>query len=297
MNKPTLAAELIAEFLGTFVLILFGTGVVAMVVLFPAATPAATVHGGYTNITLGWGLAVTMGIYVAGKVSGGHLNPAVTFTLAVFRGFPWRKVLPYSIAQTAGAFSAAALVYRNYLPAFRQVDPQLERTAGVFTTFPAFPAWPQAGFLDQVIGTALLLLLIFAITDEFNVPPGANLAPLMIGLVVVAIGMSFGGMHGYPINPARDFGPRLFTAMAGFKNNGLTDGARVWWIPVVAPLIGGLVGGAVYDFGIRRFLRAQFSSSQSSSSRPSPSQSSSGQSSALRPVKSLRDVLRKKRPK
>ncbi|HZW91930.1 MAG TPA: MIP/aquaporin family protein [Candidatus Eremiobacteraceae bacterium] len=281
MNKtPTLTAELIAEFLGTFVLILFGTGVVAMVVLFPAPTPAATVHGGYTNITLGWGLAVTMGIYVAGKVSGGHLNPAVTFTLAVFRGFPWRKVLPYSVAQTAGAFFAAALVYRNYLPAFHQVDPQLERTAGVFTTFPAFPAWPEAGFLDQVIGTALLLLLVLAITDEFNVPPGANLAPLMIGLVVVAIGMSFGGMHGYPINPARDFGPRLFTALAGFKNNGLTDGARVWWIPVVAPLIGGLVGAAVYDFGIRRFLRAQFSSSQSSSSQPSSGQSSAGKSSS-----------------
>jgi glycerol uptake facilitator protein len=260
-KSPTLAAELIAEFLGTFILILFGTGVVAMVVLFPATSPAATVHGGYTNITLGWGLAVTMGIYVAGKISGGHLNPAVTLTLAVFRGFPWRKVVPYSIAQTAGAFLAAALVYRNYLPAFHLADPQLERTAGVFTTFPAFPALPQAGFLDQVIGTALLLLLVLAITDELNVPPGANLAPLMIGLVVVAIGMSFGGIHGYAINPARDFGPRLFTAVAGFRNNGLTDGPRVWWVPVLAPLVGGLVGAAVYDFGIRRFLRAFQSSS------------------------------------
>ena len=227
-----------------------------MVVLFPANTPAATIHGGYTNITLGWGLAVMMGIYVAGKVSGGHLNPAVTLALAVFRGFPWRKVVPYSIAQTAGAFLAAALVYQNYRPAFRQVDPQLERTAGVFTTFPAFPSWPQAGFLDQVIGTALLLLLVFAIADELNIPPGSNLAPAMIALVVVAIGMSFGGMHGYPINPARDFGPRLFTALAGFKNNGFTDGPRVWWVPVVAPLLGGLVGAAIYDFAIRRFLRS-----------------------------------------
>jgi glycerol uptake facilitator protein len=261
-TKPTLAAELIAEFLGTFVLMLFGMGVVAMVVLFPPSTPGAAVHGGYTNITLGWGLAVTMGIYIAGKVSGGHLNPAVTLTLAVFRGFPWSKVVPYAIAQTAGAFLAAALVYRNYLPAFHQVDPQLEKTAGVFTTFPAFPALPQAGFLDQVIGTALLLLMVLAITDELNVPPGANLAPAMIGLVVVAIGMSFGGMHGYPINPARDFGPRLFTAVAGFRNNGLTDGPRVWWVPVVAPLLGGLVGAAVYDFGIRRFLRASRASSE-----------------------------------
>ena len=260
-QKPTLFAELFAEFLGTFVLILFGTGVVAMVVLFPSADAGASVHGGYTNITLGWGLAVTMGIYVSGKVSGGHLNPAVTLTLAVFRGFPWRKVLPYSIAQTAGAFFAAALVYRNYLPAFHQFDPQLDKTAGVFTTFPAFPSLPQAGFLDQVVGTALLLLLVLAITDELNVPPGANLAPAMIGLVVVAIGMSFGGMHGYAINPARDFGPRLFTAVSGFKNNGLTDGARVWWVPVAAPLLGGLIGGSVYDFGVRRFLRALQSAS------------------------------------
>lgn len=252
--KPTLTAELIAEFLGTFVLILFGTGVVAMVALFPTGNPGETVRGGYTNITLGWGLAVTMGIYIAGKVSGAHLNPAVTLALALFRGFPWHKVLPYSIAQTAGAFAAAALVFWDYLPAFHRLDPQLERTAGIFTTFPAFPNLPQAGFLDQVIGTGLLVLMVFAIIDEFNAPPGANLAPALIGLVVVAIGMSFGGMHGYPINPARDFGPRLFTVVAGFRNNGLTDGTHVWWIPVTAPLLGGLAGAALYDFGIRRFL-------------------------------------------
>jgi glycerol uptake facilitator len=253
-GRPKLVAELMAEFLGTLVLILFGTGVVAMVVLFPTSNPGETIHGGYTNITLGWGLGVTMGIYVAGRISGAHLNPAVTLALAVFRNFSWRKVLPYTIAQTAGAFIAAGIVYRDYLPAFHRVDPDLRRTAGVFTTFPAFPALPQAGFFDQVLGTALLLLLIFAITDEWNSPPG-NLTPLMIGLVVVAIGMSFGGMHGYPINPARDFGPRLFTVVAGFQNNGITDGSRVWWIPIVAPLLGGLVGAAVYDFGIRRFLR------------------------------------------
>ncbi|HEV7220927.1 MAG TPA: MIP/aquaporin family protein [Terriglobales bacterium] len=252
--KPTLLAELLAEFLGTFVLIAFGVGVVAMVVLFPSGTAGEIVHGGYTNITLGWGLGVTMGIYVAGAISGAHLNPAVTLTLAAFRGFPWRKVAPYSLAQTAGAFVAAALVYKDYLPAFRLVDPQLVHTAGVFTTFPAFPAVLQAGFLDQMIGTGLLLLLIFAITDEFNSPPGPSLTPVMIGLVVVAIGMSFGGMHGYAINPARDFGPRLFTVVAGFHNNGITDGVRVWWVPVIAPLLGGLIGGAVYDFGIRRFL-------------------------------------------
>ena len=120
----------------------------------------------------------------------------------------------------------------------------------------------SAGFLDQVIGTGLLLLLILAITDEFNMPPGANLTPLMIGLVVVAIGMSFGGMHGYAINPARDFGPRLFTVVAGFRNNGLTDGTGAWLVPIAGPLLGGLLGSGLYDFGIRRFLRPQQHMSQ-----------------------------------
>jgi glycerol uptake facilitator protein len=256
-QKPTLAAELSAEFIGTLILILFGNGVVAMVVLFGTGAPGEIVNGGYTNITLGWGLGVAMGVYVAGRISGAHLNPAVTITLAVFRGFSWAKVAPYIVAQVAGAFLAAALVYWNYLPAFQKVDPQLERTAGVFTTFPAFPSLPMAGLLDQTIGTALLLLMILAITDELNQPPGANLTPLVVGLIVVAIGISFGGMHGYAINPARDFGPRLFTVVAGFKNNGLTDGTNAFWVPIVGPILGGLIGAGVYDLGIRRFLAAR----------------------------------------
>jgi len=241
-----LSSELFAEFLGTMVLILFGDGVVAMVVLFD--------KGGYTNITLAWGLAVTMGIYIAGKITGAHLNPAVTLPLAVFRGFPWSKVVPYWIAQVAGAFVAAGIVYWNYRLQFLRVDPLLEKTAGVFTTFPAFPLQLSAGLLDQTIGTALLVLMIFAITDERNTPPGSNMTPLMVGLVVVVIGMAFGGMHGYAINPARDFGPRLFTVVAGFKNNGLTDGSMVFWVPIVGPLAGGVIGAGAYDLTIRRML-------------------------------------------
>ncbi len=251
--KPNLLAELAAEFLGTMVLILFGNGVVAMVVLFGHRIPGEIVNGGFTNITLAWGLGVTMGIYVAGKITGAHLNPAVTIALAAYRGFPWSKVIPYSIVQIAGAFVAAALVFWNYHPAFMAADPNLDHTAGVFTTFPAFPTMLSAGLLDQTIGTALLVLMIFAITDERNQPP-ANLVPLLVGLVVVVIGMSFGGMHGYAINPARDFGPRLFTVVAGFKNNGLTDGAPVFWVPIAGPILGGLIGGLIYDQGIRRFL-------------------------------------------
>src|SRR5687767_4314344 len=139
MTSNRLAAELSAEFLGTLVLILFGTGVVAMVVLFGTGVSGELVNGGYTNITLAWGLGVTMAVYLAGRISGAHLNPAVTLTLAVFRGFPWRKVVPYMVAQIAGAFCGAAIVYWNYRPAFQRADPGLERTIGVFVTLPAFP--------------------------------------------------------------------------------------------------------------------------------------------------------------
>jgi glycerol uptake facilitator protein len=251
-GKPGLGGELLAEFLGTFVLIALGDGVVAMVVLFGSGVPGEVVKGGYTNITLGWGLAVFLGICLAGKVSGGHLNPAVTLTMAVFRGFAWRKVLPYWAAQIAGAFAAAGLIFVNYYPAFRQFDPDLSKTASVFTTFPAFPDAPMYGLLDQVVGTALLLGLVLAITDPRNGVVTKGLQPLAIGLVVLAIGVSWGGMHGYAINPARDFGPRLFTYVAGFQNTGFDS--HVFLVPIVGPLVGGLIGAAVYDGMIRRYL-------------------------------------------
>ncbi len=254
MRKYGLPAEMVAEFLGTLVLILLGSGVCAMVVLFGSGVPGEVVSGGYTNITLGWGLGVTFGIYVAGKISGAHLNPAVTLSLAIFRDFSWSKVLPYCLAQTAGAFAGAALVFFNYREAIVNFDPGLTKTAGMFTTFPAFPNTPAVGFFDQVIGTALLMLLIFAVGDEGNLPPQSNLAPLIIGLIVVAIGMSFGKLHGYAINPARDLGPRLWTVLAGYKNNGLTDGSGVWWVPIAGPLAGGLIGAGLWDLVLRPLL-------------------------------------------
>jgi glycerol uptake facilitator protein len=247
-----LAYEAMAEFLGTMTILLFGAGVVAMTVLFGNGVPGEIVNGGYTNITLGWGLAVMLGVAVAGKVSGAHLNPAVTVSMAVFRGFPWNKVLPYIGAQMSGAFCGAALVYLNYRPAFLRQDPGLETTAGVFCTFPAFPEFPAAGFIDQVLGTALLLFLVCAVTDENNLSAPSWLTPILVGAVVVAIGMSFGALHGYAINPARDLGPRLFIVLAGFKNNGITDGTNAWLIPLVAPFLGGIVGTAAYEFSIRR---------------------------------------------
>jgi glycerol uptake facilitator protein len=251
-GKNVLLGEVLAEFAGTFVLLALGDGVVAMVVLFGTGTPGEVVKGGYTNITLGWGLGVFLGICLAGRVSGAHLNPAVTLALAAFRGFPWRKVLPYTAAQVAGAFAGAALVFLNYRPAFASFDPTLSKTASVFTTFPAFPGAWAFGLLDQVVGTALLLGLILAITDPRNQPVAPGWQPLAVGLVVVAIGISFGGMHGYAINPARDLGPRLFTLLAGFQDPGFSNG--VFLVPIVGPYAGGLLGALAYDGLVRPFL-------------------------------------------
>jgi glycerol uptake facilitator protein len=238
--------EFIAEFLGTMVLLAFGDGVVAMVTLFPSTPPVVgeIIKGGYTNVVLGWGLAVTMGIYVAGKISGAHLNPAVTIALAASGRFPWRKSGYYILAQVLGAFVGVAIVFAVYYAKWNQVDPNFDNTAGIFTTFPAVNNF-WSGFIDQFVGTALLMGLILAIGDENNAPPG-QLGPLMVGLIVVAIGISFGGMHGYAINPARDFGPRLFSVVAGFKNNGLI-GSTIWIVPIIAPITGALAGAFIYD--------------------------------------------------
>ena len=252
----SLWAACVAEFFGTMILLLIGSGVVAMVVLFGGGHPGEVVNGGFTNITFAWGLGVTLGVYVSGKISGGHLNPAVTLALAIFRNFPWPRVAPYMAAQVLGAFTGAGLVFLNYRPAFLKFDPLLDHTAGVFATFPLFRDTPAVGFLDQVLGTAILLFLVLAITDERNQAPLGNMTPVTVGLIVVAIGMSFGALHGYAINPARDLGPRLMTVVAGFQNNGLTDGSGIFWVPIVAPLLGGVLGAAAYDLGLRRYLPA-----------------------------------------
>ncbi|WP_077799925.1 MIP/aquaporin family protein [Streptomyces sp. JHA26] len=260
-KRSSLAGELSAEFAGTMVLILFGCGVVAQVVAGGALTDPAGGLGDHDSISWAWGLAVTLGVYVAARLSGAHLNPAVTVALAAFKGFPWRKVVPYALAQTAGAFVAALLVRWNYTEALAKADPgHTIKTQFVFSTLPAngntaLPVHEWGAFRDQVIGTAILLLLIMALTDLLNNPPGANLAPFVIGLVVVAIGMAFGTNAGYAINPARDFGPRLASFVTGYGGAWRDQyGNFYFWVPIVAPLIGGLLGAALYKVFIGRFL-------------------------------------------
>jgi glycerol uptake facilitator protein len=172
--------------------------------------------------------------------------------LAATKRFPWSKVPHYILAEFAGAFAGALLLFIVYHAKWILVDPGLDHTTGIFSTFPAVPGfWP--GFFDQVVGTALLVGLIFAVVDKFNAQV-SNLAPIVIGLIVVAIGISFGGMNGYAINPARDLGPRIFAVIAGFKNNGLTDGTSVWLPPVLGPIVGGILGGFAYDLFIGKAL-------------------------------------------
>jgi MIP family channel proteins len=247
MNRKTVR-EMLAEFLGTFILIVFGTAVVAQVVLSGQA------NGTYLSINLAWGLAVVMGVYVAGGVSGAHLNPAVTLTLAVFRGFPWGKVLPYCAAQLAGAFTGALVTFVTYREAFSHFDGGVRQvagpqgTAGIFATYPqAFLSTFPGGLIDQIVGTALLLILIFAISDAKNLAPEPKAAPIVVGLAIVLIGMTFGYNAGYAINPARDLGPRLFTAVAGWGGEVFRAGNGWWWVPIAGPLIGGVLGGYVYD--------------------------------------------------
>lgn len=244
--------EAAAEFLGTFVLIVFGVGVVAQTVLSREA------NGSYLGINLGWGLAVMLGVYVAGGVSGAHLNPAVTLALAVKRGFPWAKVAPFVIAQVAGAFAAAALVYLTYHEALTAFDGGTRQilgtqgTAGIFATYPQPFLSTIGGFIDQVVGTALLMAIILAITDQRNNATPAWLTPVVVGAIVVAIGVSFGFNAGYAINPARDLGPRLFTAIAGWGGGVFTAASSWWWVPVVAPCVGAVLGAMTYDLLVTR---------------------------------------------
>lgn len=260
MNR-TVIREMLAEFFGTFVLIVFGVGVVAQVVL------SKQTAGSYLSINLAWGLAVTMGCYVSAGVTGAHLNPAVTLALAVHRRFPWNKVVPYSVAQLAGAFVASAVVYVTYHEALAAFDGGLRQvagpqgTAGIWATYPqSFLSTFPGGFIDQIVGTALLVAVIFGITDTRNSPAPAGLAPLIVGFLVVLIGATFGFNSGYAINPARDFGPRLFTFVAGWGSDVFRAGNAWWWVPVVAPCVGGVTGGWVYD----AFVGKQFPNHQAS---------------------------------
>ena len=259
-KQPPLLGELSGEFFGTMIIILFGCGVVAQVVTGGnqiGTAPGAT--GDYNSIAWGWGLGVAMAVFVAGRLSGAHLNPAVTFALAAFKGFPVRKIVPYIAAQVVGAFVGALLVRFNYSDLIHNVDAgHTKLTQRIFSTSPDANVTMMTAFSDQMIGTAILVAVIFALTSAVNNPPLGNMGPLVIGLLVVAIGLGWGANAGYAINPARDFGPRLASYITGYHDAWFSaNGPQLYfWVPIVAPIIGGLIGGGLFVFCIERFLPA-----------------------------------------
>ena len=244
--RNQLLRECLAEIFGTFVLILFGDGVVAQVVL------SGGKNGDYTHINLCWGLGVLFGIHACGGVSGAHLNPAVTFGLAMFKRFEWRKAPFYMLSQVIGAFLGALVVYLVYYPALNVFDPErtVAKTAGIFATYPQKFESTGSAFFDEMVGTAILMMGIFAIGDQKNQPASKFTSPVAVALLVVAIGMAFGYNTGYAINPARDFGPRLFTAVGGWGSEVFTAANNYWWVPIVGPLVGAVVGCGLYTIFI-----------------------------------------------
>jgi glycerol uptake facilitator protein len=264
----------LAEFFGTFLLIVLGCGSVAVAVAgLPGSGRQADAFGAanWLVIAFGWGLAVVFAVYVAGGVSGAHINPAVTLAWALRRAFPWRKVVPYWVAQVVGAFVGAALVYGVYHQAIAAYDQaqhiasrsQSLATFSIFATFPAkyFGGSWVGPFVDQMVGGAILVAVIAALTDVRNVAPQSNTAPLLVGFVVLAIGLTYGTNAGFAINPARDLGPRLFTWMAGWGSiafpGSFGNFSNYWWIPVAGPLVGGLAGVLAYDLFIGQVLAAR----------------------------------------
>jgi glycerol uptake facilitator protein len=272
--RQTTGGELLAEFLGTFVLVLLGCGSVAVAVAGLPESGRQDVTFGAANwliVAWGWGLGVVFGVYVAGGVSGAHINPAITLAWALRRGFAWHKVPLYWLAQIIGAFCAAALVYAVYHQAINAFDqmqqitsrPQSLPTFSIFATFPAeyYNAGLVGPLIDQIVGTAILVALVAAVIDNRNQAPGVNMAPFLVGLIVVAIGLSYGTNAGYAINPARDFGPRVFTWLSGWSQLAFPGNYEFfnhyWWVPIVGPLIGGVLGVLIYDLLIGQIISAR----------------------------------------
>jgi glycerol uptake facilitator protein len=266
-----------AEFFGTFILICFGDGVVAMLwALIGSGRTAGTKtallgSGDWLLITWGWALAVVFAVYTVGGVTGAHINPAITFGAAIRRQLPWSKVPGYWLAQVIGAFVGAALVYAVYKAAISNYESvnhivrgqaNSVATYSTFATFPAgyFHTW-LGPFVDQVVGTFFLALFVWAVTDEFNLPVGANMTPWIVGMIVMAVGLSFGANAGYAINPARDFGPRIFALIAGWGKIAFPgDYGNVntyFWIPIVGPLLGAGIASFMYDLFVQDILKAR----------------------------------------
>ena len=253
--------EYLAEFVGTFVFLFCGIGCVAGLKLAGASF-------GQWEVSITWGLAVTMGVYLSAGVSGAHLNPSVTIALAFFGCFEKRKIVPFILAQTLAGFCAAGLVYALYKNLFAAAltaaagdAAQTTALAGVFCTFPNPGISMVQAFLTEMVITAILMSLIMALTDDGNGVPRGAMAPLLIGFLVALIGASFGPLTGFAMNAARDFGPRLFAYFAGWGSDVMTGyplsdliTIPYFIIPLTAPIVGACLGAVIYKSMIGKNL-------------------------------------------
>jgi len=241
-------SPILAEFIGTAILIVLGDGVVANVVLQQTKGH----NSGWIVITAGWAFAVTIAVYCVGSISGAHLNPAVTIGLASIGTFEWAKVPMYIVAQVAGGLVGGIVVWLVYLPHWKVTTDSGAKLA-VFCTGPAIRQ-PLPNLMTEVIGTFALMLALSAVLSPGNFVPGSDLAkgfsPALVGVIVWAIGLSLGGPTGYAINPSRDLGPRIAHALLPIPGKGSSDWGYAW-VPVVGPVIGGVLGAYFYEYSFK----------------------------------------------
>jgi len=237
----TIWTKCLFEFIGTAILVLFGDGVVASTVLKKSKGE----NGGWVVITLAWGLAVMLGVFIAGPYSGAHLNPAVTLGLAAAGTFNWTFVLPYIVAQMLGGFVGAVLVYAFYKDHYDATDDPATKLS-TFCTIPAIRNYGRNLF-SEIIGTFVLVFVILVLATESNTPEVGmgSLGAFPVAMLIVALGMSLGGTTGYAINPARDLAPRLAHAVLPIRGKGTNDWAYSW-VPVLGPIIGGVLAAGLY---------------------------------------------------
>ncbi|KAF8217798.1 aquaporin-like protein [Mycena galopus ATCC 62051] len=240
--------EPVAEFLGVMILIIFGAGVNCQVLL-------SSVAGDYLAVSFGWAVGLCLGVWVASGISPAHINPAVTLAMATWRGFPWKKVPGFIFAQTLGGFVGAAIIYANYFHAIDIFEGgagiRTMKTAGVFGAYSIDYLTDVSAFFSEVLGTAMLVLVIVALTDKKSTAPPPALFPLVIFLVILGISSSLGmqtGTSRFSLNPARDFGPRLLSAAVGYPRTVFSFRHQYWlWTGILAPVVGAQLAVALYD--------------------------------------------------
>ncbi|KAF8645150.1 hypothetical protein AX16_007978 [Volvariella volvacea WC 439] len=244
----------LAEFLGVIILVMFGDGAVCQMVLSQIPAVSAAPRGDWLTLSFGFAVGVSLGVWITAGISGGHINPAVTLAMATFRGFPWKKVPVYIFAQLMGGIVGAAILYGRFHNAIDLFEGgegvRTLATAGLFATYAADYLSNATAFFEEFLGTAMLIITILAMTDKRNRDAAApsGMFPLVIFIVILGIGLSIGMQTGFALNPARDLGPRILTAMAGYGKQVFTFRNHYWiWCPVMAPILGAQVGALFYD--------------------------------------------------